>query len=174
MASSRISPLATFHCRRIQIGKSPNLTQAYSWENHRTQWGMFPQAMFDCRRVSRISQLCLDMMNHTPLRRKCECMKLYDHKRVRFIVYAGVVQYGPGEFMHFCTMHVIKGLGLGWGCNDVVMWCKTCCDVTPQMGLGLGWGCNDVVMWCKTCCEVSEMCFPVGLDISDCLEFMNM
>ena len=37
--------------------------------------------------------------------------------------------------MHFCTMHVIMGLGLGWGCNDVVMWCKTCCDLTPEMGL---------------------------------------
>ena len=60
------------------------------------------------------------------------------------LVFADVVQYGPGEFMHFCTMHVIMGLGLGWGCNDVVMWCKTCCDVTPEMGLGLWWGCNDV------------------------------
>ena len=37
------------------------------------------------------------------------------------VVVADVVQYGPGEFMHFCTMHVIMGLGLGWGCNDVVM-----------------------------------------------------
>ena len=32
----------------------------------------------------------------------------------RVLVLADVVQYGPGEFMHFCTMHVIMGLGLGW------------------------------------------------------------
>ena len=84
------------------------------------------------------------------------------------VVFADVVQYGPGEFIHFCTMHVIMGLGLGWGCNDVVMWCKTCSDLTPETGLGLGWGCNDVVMWCKTCCDLTpEMGLGLGWGYND-------
>ena len=84
------------------------------------------------------------------------------------VVFADVVQYRPGEFMHFCTMHVIMGLGLGWGCNDVVMWCKTCSDLTPETGLGLGWGCNDVVMWCKTCCDLTpEMGLGLGWGYND-------
>ena len=63
-----------------------------------------------------------------------------------------------------------------------------CCyardGVGSGVGSGAGWSGDDkppqrrvkkqALQDSSTVAAVSEMCFPVGLDISDCLEFMNM
>ena len=46
----------TFQCHQTQraAGKSPNSRDAYSWDNHRTNWGMF-SCMFDSGMVDMVA-----------------------------------------------------------------------------------------------------------------------
>ena len=101
--------------------------------------------------------------------------------------------WGGAAMTLWCDVrHVVilrQRWGWVWGGAAMTLWC----DVRHVVILRQRWGCPAWDTWrqrddkppqrrvkkqalqdSSTVAAVSEMCFPVGLDISDCLEFMNM